>query len=131
MHRLIEHFQRIAPTWLLMESDGVSTLQATPHLPYCSDIVTIGRVKWFPDSKYSSKDNFAWSRFDAGHKGVTAIHRRGEGNNVTIKHRTRICEQCRKAYQALRSSSRFCSAACKQSAWRKRVRVAVAVTPAP
>ena len=48
MHRLIAHFQHIAPTWLLLESDWVSTLQATPYLPYCSDIVTIGRVKWFP-----------------------------------------------------------------------------------
>ena len=40
MHRLIGHFQRIAPTWLLLETDWVSTLQAVPYLGHCSDIVT-------------------------------------------------------------------------------------------
>jgi hypothetical protein len=133
MHALIEHFERIAPTWLLMESDWVSTLQAVPYLPHCSDIVTIGRVKWFADSKHSSKDNFGWFRFDAGHKGVTAIHRRGEDKAgiANLNRRTRICEQCRKPYeQWQRSSSRFCSPACKQLAYRKRLSVTTSVTPA-
>jgi hypothetical protein len=39
-----------------------------------SDIVIIGRVKWFPDSEHGSKDNFGWFRFAADHRGVTAIH---------------------------------------------------------
>jgi hypothetical protein len=30
----------------------------------CSDIVTIGRVKWFEGSKHTGKDNHAWYRFD-------------------------------------------------------------------
>src|SRR6476659_6468837 len=74
LHRLIRHFQGISVTWLLLPADFVSTLQAVPFLGHCSDIVTIGRVKWFADSKYSSKDNFGWFRFDARHKGATAIH---------------------------------------------------------
>lgn len=76
MHRLIMHFQSIATTWLLLELDWVSTLQAVPFLPRCSDIVTIGRVKWIKDSKYTGKNNHAWFRFNARYAGITAIHRR-------------------------------------------------------
>jgi hypothetical protein len=118
--------QRIAPTWLLLDSDWVSTLQAVPCLSYCSDIVTIGRVKWIEGSKHTGKDNHAWFRFDARHKGVTAIHRRNQGPGIHTP-RSRICEQCRKAYQPLRSSSRFCSGTCRQHAHRKRL---LSVTPA-
>jgi hypothetical protein len=64
MHRLIEHFQRISPTWLLLEADWASTRQAAPFLPCCSDIVPIGRVKWIEGSKHTGKDNHAWFRFD-------------------------------------------------------------------
>jgi hypothetical protein len=44
MHRLIAHFQRIAPTWLLIDYDWASTKQAAPFLPCCSDIVAIGSL---------------------------------------------------------------------------------------
>ena len=47
----------------------MSTLQAVPFLRHCSDIVTIGRVKWIEGSKHTGKDNHAWYRFDARHKG--------------------------------------------------------------
>ena len=92
--------------------------------------MTIGRVKWFADSKYTSKDNFGWYRFDGRHKGATAIHRRNEAD--AIPRRPGICEQCGKRYERWqRSSSRFCSPACKQSAWCKRLSVTPSVTPAP
>ena len=78
MHRLIAHFKRIAPTWLLLETDWASTLQAMPFLPSCSDIVTIGRVKWIEGSKYTGKDNHAWYRFDIRHKSGPVFHGRGQ-----------------------------------------------------
>jgi hypothetical protein len=131
MHRLIEHFQRIAPTWLLLETDWVSTLQAVPYLSHCSDIVTIGRVKWIEGSKHTGKDNHAWFRFDASHKGATAIHSRNQGEEIASLPRAAVCEQCRKSYQPQRSTSRFCSPACKQQAYRKRLSVTPSVTPAP
>ena len=34
LHRLIEHFQNIAPTWLLLDSDWAQTKQAAPFLPH-------------------------------------------------------------------------------------------------
>ena len=45
--------------------------------------------------------------------------------------RTRVCEQCGKRYEPQRSSSRFCSPACRQRAHRKRLSVTSSVTPAP
>jgi hypothetical protein len=67
MHQLITHFQRIAPTWLLLDADWAHTWQAAPYLPACTDIVAIGRVKWIEGTKDTGKDNYAWYRFDAHH----------------------------------------------------------------
>jgi hypothetical protein len=67
LHRLIAHFQGIAPTWLLIDADWAHTCQAGPFLPACTDVVSIGRIKWIPGSKYTGKDNYAWYRFEAGH----------------------------------------------------------------
>ena len=34
-----------------------------PFLLNCTDIVSVGRVKWIPDSKMTGKDNCCWYRF--------------------------------------------------------------------
>jgi len=129
MHRLIAHLQRIAPTWLLLETDWASTLQSVPFLPSCTDIVTIGRVKWIEGSKYTGKDNHAWYRFDIRHKSGPVFHARGQGEMTPS--RTGVCEQCRKRYEPQRSSSRFCSPACRQRAHHKKLSVTLSVTPTP
>src|SRR5262245_5888753 len=46
MHALIERFTRILPTWLLLESDWAHTKQARPFMPSCTDIVSVGRLRW-------------------------------------------------------------------------------------
>ena len=66
MHALISHFQAIAPAWLLMEQDWCATKQAVPYLGSCTDIVSIGRLRWIEGTKMSSMENFAWYRFDFG-----------------------------------------------------------------
>jgi hypothetical protein len=127
MHRLITHFQRIAPTWLLLESDWAQTKQAAPFMPSCSDIVAIERVKWIAGSKHTGKDNFAWYRFDANHAAGPIFQCRDRYATIYAR-RTRVCAQCGKSYEPQRSSSRFCSQACKQSAYRKRLSVTSSVT---
>jgi hypothetical protein len=122
MHRLIEHFQRIAPTWLLLDSDWASTLQAAPFLPSCSDIVAIGRVKWIEGSKFTGKDNHAWYRFDVKDSGGPIFHGRDQIEIIPSRG-TRRCQRCLRPYVALRSTSRFCSQACKQAAYRGRLTV--------
>jgi hypothetical protein len=67
MHALIQHFARILPTWLLLESDWAYTKQAGPFMPCCSDIVSVGRLRWIAGTTMNSKENFAWYRFDACH----------------------------------------------------------------
>jgi hypothetical protein len=126
IHRLIAHFSRIAPTWLLLESDWAQTKQAAPFVPACSDIVAIGRVKWIAGSKNASKDNFAWCRFDAGHTSGPVFHGRDQGEILPARRRT--CEQCGNAYVPRRSSSRFCSGACRTRACRHRFSVTSGVT---
>jgi hypothetical protein len=126
MHRLILHFQRIAPTWLLIDSGWAETRQAALFMPACTDIVTVGRLKWIEGSKHSGKDNHSWYRFDARHRSGPVFHWRGQ---VIPSRRTSVCEQCRKRYESQRSSSRFCSETCRQRAHRKRLSVTSSVTP--
>jgi hypothetical protein len=76
MHRLIQHFQGIAPTWLLLDADWMQTRQASPFLGSCSDVVPIGRLKWIEGSPHTGKDNFCWYRFEAGHTGGCIFHSR-------------------------------------------------------
>ena len=122
MHRLIVHFQRIAPTWLLIDYDWSATKQAAEYMPHCSDIMILPRLKWFEDSKDTSKDNHAWYRFDARHSSGPAFHWRGRSETIPAP-RTRVCEQCGKVYRPQRSNSKFCSDTCRQRAHRGRLAV--------
>jgi hypothetical protein len=127
LHRMIAHFSRIAPTWLLLDAEWKETKQAAPYLPSCSDIIAIGRVKWIAGSKHTGKDNCAWYRFDAKHASGPVFH----GRDQREAPRRRACEQCGKAYTPRRSSSRFCSGTCRQRAHRKRLSVTDSVTDVP
>lgn len=76
MHPMIEHFCKIAPTWLLIDMDWLANLQAVPFMSRCSDIVVIGRVKWFKNSEHTGKENYCWMRFDAKHRNGPRFHNR-------------------------------------------------------
>ena len=99
MHRLIAHFQRIAPTWLLLDFDWSATQQAAPFMPHCSDIVVLARLKWIEGSKDTGKDNHAWYRFDARHSGGPVFHwpRPGRGDSFTAHQSLRAMRQALRA----------------------------------
>ena len=63
LHPMIDVFSSILPTWLLFDADWMHTKQAIPFLTRCEKIVSVGRVKWFPESKMVGKDNCAWYLF--------------------------------------------------------------------
>lgn len=63
LHPIIENLSKQKDTWLLFDADWMHTKQAIPYLPRCSMIVSIGRVKWIPDSPYTGKDNCCWYHF--------------------------------------------------------------------
>jgi hypothetical protein len=115
MHALIAHFGRIAPTWLLLELDWAATKQATSFMPCCSDIVSIGRLRWIEGTTMSGKQNFGWYRFDARHSAGPIFHAQG-----LAPSRAARCGQCGKPYAPQRSDSKTCSDACRQRAYRER-----------
>jgi hypothetical protein len=73
---MIVRFGSIAPTWLLLEADFKHTINAAPYIPMCSDVVSIGRVRWFDDTPSEGKVNYAWYRFHAQHSRGPQFHPR-------------------------------------------------------
>lgn len=69
LHAMILRFQSMAPTWLLFDADWAHTKQSGPYIDQCSHIVSVGRLKWMPDTKMTGKENCAWYRFHAQHVG--------------------------------------------------------------
>lgn len=74
MHKLIAHWLEIAGgrrVWCLFDADWMHNKQAVESglLDKCMYVQTVGRVKWFPRSKYAGKDNVAWYCFSAFHHG--------------------------------------------------------------
>ena len=63
LHPLIGFLSAQAPTWLLFDADWMHTKQAAPFFPRLNMIVSVGRVKWIPDSPYAGKDNCCWYLF--------------------------------------------------------------------
>lgn len=63
LHDMVSTFRRLRPTWLLFDADWMHTKQASEYLKHCDMIVSVGRVKWIPDSKHTGKDNCCWYRF--------------------------------------------------------------------
>lgn len=69
LHRMIVHFQKIAPTWLLFDASWPNTKQSAPYLDQCSHIVAAGRLRWIENTRHKGKDDCCWYRFDAKHSG--------------------------------------------------------------
>lgn len=64
LHPMITVFSDISPTWLLFDADWMHTRQSAPYMSRLRKVVSVGRVKWIPDSKMTGKDNCAWYLFD-------------------------------------------------------------------
>ena len=73
LHRMIPHFAAMRPTWLLFDADWMHTRQSAQFLPLLRKVVSVGRVKWIPDSKMTGKDNCAWYLFDGKATGATVF----------------------------------------------------------
>lgn len=63
LHPLIDNLSSIRPTWLLFDADWMHTKQSIPFLPKLHTVISIGRVKWFPESKMTGKENCCWYFF--------------------------------------------------------------------
>jgi len=63
LHKMIEHFRQLAPTWLLFDADWAHTQQSEPYMRHCHKVVSVGRIKWIEGTKHKSKDSGAWYLF--------------------------------------------------------------------
>ena len=64
LHSIISHLMTLERvSWLLLDADWAHTKQAVPYLTYCRKIVSVGRLKWIPQTKHVGKDNCAWYLF--------------------------------------------------------------------
>ena len=63
LHPLIETLSDGGKTWMLIDADWMHTRQAKPLLPRLRKVVSIGRVKWIPNSPTTGKENVCWYCF--------------------------------------------------------------------
>lgn len=71
LHPMIGHFSAMRPTWLLFDADWMHTKQSAPFMPWLRKVVSVGWVKWIPDSKHTGKYNCCWYLFDQHAEGPT------------------------------------------------------------
>jgi len=76
LHQIIENLSRQAPTWLLFDADWMHTKQAAAYMDRLECIVSVGRVKWIPESKMTGKDNCCWYLFCDTPNGQTEFYGR-------------------------------------------------------
>lgn len=76
LHPLITHLSNLAPLWLLFDADWMHTKQAAAYMHRCEMIVSIGRVKWIPNSPSVGKDNCCWYFFKKNASGETRFYGR-------------------------------------------------------
>lgn len=76
LHPIIEHLSKSKPTWLLFDADWMHTKQSILYMDRCVKIVSVGRVKWIPNSTMIGKDNCCWYLFDFNHTGATEFYGR-------------------------------------------------------
>ena len=76
----------------MIDLDWAATKQARPFLPSCSDIVSIGRVRWIAGTKMFGKENYAWYRFDAHHLSGPIFH--ADESKVVTSRGSRLCAKC-------------------------------------
>lgn len=77
LHPMIEHFVGLKPTILLFEADWAHTKQAIPYLDrWCTDIVSVGRLKWIEGTTGGSLKDCAWYVFDQNKSGKITFHQR-------------------------------------------------------
>lgn len=72
LHRMIEHFSDLRPSYLLFDADWMHTAQSSELVKnrLCK-IISVGRVKWIENSAGTGKDNCVWYLFDKTNCGRT------------------------------------------------------------
>jgi hypothetical protein len=65
LHPLINHLRDLRPVWTIIDANWSHAKQAAELMCYRSQIVSIGRVRWFEGTPSGGKDDAARYRFEA------------------------------------------------------------------
>ena len=57
---MLAHFITLKPTWLLLPADYAHNVYFGDAMRKCAKMVSVGRLKWFKDTKKDSTENFCW-----------------------------------------------------------------------
>ena len=80
LHPIIDNLSAQCRTWLLFDADWIQTRQADGLWQRCALIVSVGRLKWIPNSPHRSKDSACWYCFEPNHNsGPQLIGRVNQG----------------------------------------------------
>ena len=74
---MIDHFTSLMPTWLLLPADMMHNLYFSEYMARCSQVVSVGRIRWIKNSKHTSTDNFAWYYWRDQNETTTIFDTRG------------------------------------------------------
>jgi hypothetical protein len=77
---IINHLSNILPTWLLLNGNFAFNKRSSDSMAICTDIVTVGRLKWIKGSQHSATEDSCWFLFD---------QKRSDGRGPTIHPRVR------------------------------------------
>lgn len=88
LHPLIRHLIQDGEAWLLFDADWMHTVQAGPFEAMLRAVVSVGRVKWMPDSDSTGKDNAAWYKFGAPRAGAFPVLRLRNGGVLSNPNQT-------------------------------------------
>ena len=81
LHPMIEHFTKSDKgCWLLFDAAWMHTKQSESYMKWCRKIVSIGRVKWIPDSGMVGKDDSCWYYFNRYGNGTEFFGRKQYGS---------------------------------------------------
>lgn len=73
LHALIARFAAMVPTWLLFDADWLHTKQSAPFMDFCTDVLSVGKLRFLPCTNQDGKDNCAWYRFDREAAGQPTV----------------------------------------------------------
>lgn len=65
LHKMLDHFVPMGlPVWIVLDANWLFTKQSKVFRDkWLTDIVTIGRMKWIPNTNVAGKDDVVWLRF--------------------------------------------------------------------
>lgn len=73
LHEIIVNLSNQRPTWLLFDADWMHTKQSAPYMNRLRKVVSVGRLRWIPDTKMDGKDNCAWYLFGVPSETATVF----------------------------------------------------------